>query len=361
VSKVPVAVLGATGSVGQRFLTLLADHPWFEPVVLTASDRSAGRPYAEAARWALPAPLPERLAGVELAATGAAAVAGCPLVFSALGSDVAGPIESELAAAGHLVVTNAGSHRMDPGVPLVVPEVNPGHLDLVAGRLAAGGGAILANPNCSTIGLALALAPLDAAFGVERGSVVTMQAVSGAGLPGVPSLLALDNLVPWIAGEEEKIETEPAKILGRLEGGRIAPHPMVVSAAANRVAVTDGHTLCVSVALGRRAEAAELRAAWDGFAGEPQRLGLPTAPQHPVRYLDAPDAPQPRLHRDLDRGMAATVGRLRPCPLFDYKFVTLSHNTLRGAAGGAVLLAELAAARGLVPGRPAAAEASRAE
>jgi aspartate-semialdehyde dehydrogenase len=244
---------------------------------------------------------------------------------------------------------------MDPGVPLVVPEVNPGHLDLVADRLAAGGGAILANPNCSTIGLALALAPLDAAFGVERVSVVTMQAVSGAGLPGVPSLLALDNLVPWIAGEEEKIETEPAKILGRLEGGRLAPHPMVVSAAANRVAVTDGHTLCVSVALGRRAEAAELRAAWDGFAGEPQRLGLPTAPQRPVRYLDAPDAPQPRLHRDLDRGMAATVGRLRPCPLVDYKFVTLSHNTLRGAAGGAVLLAELAAARGLVPGRPATA------
>jgi aspartate-semialdehyde dehydrogenase len=255
------------------------------------------------------------------------------------------------------VVTNAGSHRMDPGVPLVVPEVNPDHLDLVsdlvsdrpAGR-PPGRGAILANPNCSTIGLALALAPLDRAFGVERVLVVTMQAVSGAGLPGVPAMQAIDNVVPYIVREEEKVERETRKILGRLDGGRFVDHPVVVSAACNRVPVVDGHTACVSVALARPASVEEARRAMAGFTAEPQRRRLPTAPRRPVVVLDADDAPQPRLHRDLERGMAAVVGRLRPCPLLGLKFVTLSHNTLRGAAGGALLLAELAAARGLVEG-----------
>lgn len=353
--KIPVAVLGATGAVGQRFLTLLAGHPWFEVVRLTASDRSAGRPYNEAVTWVQTAPPPEAFAGLDVLPTEAAAVAGCPLVFSALDARAAGPIEAELAAAGHLVVTNAGSHRMDPDVPLVVPEVNAEHLEIAAERIARGGGAILANPNCSTIGLVLALKPLADAFGLERVHAVTMQAVSGAGLPGVPGMQVIDNVIPWIAGEEEKVERETRKILGRLEAGRFADHPVIVSAQCNRVPVVDGHTACVSVGLGRRATAAELRAAWEGFAGEPQRLALPSAPARPVHLLDAADAPQPRLHRDLDGGMAAAVGRLRPCPLLDFRFVTLSHNTVRGAAGGALLLAELAVARGLLTGHPAPA------
>ena len=350
--KLPVAVLGATGSVGQRFVGLLADHPWFEPAVLTASERGAGRAYAEAVSWVQAASLPERLGRRELRATEAASVVGCPLVFSALDARVAGPIESELAAAGHLVVTNAGSHRMDPEVPLVVPEVNADHLEAAAGALAAGRGAILANPNCSTIGLVLALKPLADACGLERVFVTTMQAVSGAGLPGVASMQILDNVVPWIAGEEEKVERETRKILGRREeDGGFVDHPVVVSAQCNRVPVVDGHTLCVSVGLGRRASLDELRAAWEGFAGEPQRFALPSAPARPIHLLlDRPDAPQPRLHRDLERGMAASVGRLRPCPLLDFRFVTLSHNTVRGAAGGALLLAELAAAKGLLAG-----------
>lgn len=348
--RIPVAVLGATGSVGQRFLTLLADHPWFDPVVLTASDRSAGRLYAEAAPWMQARPLDARLAGLTLAPTEPAAVAGCPLVFSALDAGVAGPVEAALAAAGHLVVTNAGSHRMDADVPLLVPEVNAGHLDAVRER--AQGGAILANPNCSTIGLALALAPLATAFGLAKVHAVTMQALSGAGLPGVPSMAILDNLIPYIANEEEKIERELRKILGGVdpETGGFVEHPVVVSAQCNRVAVLDGHTACVSVTLDRPATEADLVAAWEAFAGEPQRLGLPSAPRRPVHVLDRPDGPQPRLHRDLDGGMAAVVGRLRRCPLADFKFVVLSHNTIRGAAGGALLVAELAVARGMVHG-----------
>jgi len=365
--KIPVAVLGATGSVGQRFLTLLADHPWFEVVRLTASDRSAGRPYREAVSWVQAAPKSERIAGMDLLPTEAAAVAGCPLVFSALDAAVAGPVEAELAAAGHLVVTNAGSHRMDPDVPLVVPEVNPDHLEVAAGQIARGVGAILANPNCSTIGLALALKPLADAFGLERVHVVTMQAVSGAGLPGVASMQILDNVIPWIAGEEEKVESETRKILGRLRahgesgiGGWFVDHPVEVSAQCNRVPVVDGHTACVSVGLGRRVAIDEVRAAWEGFAGEPQRLRLPSAPARPIHFLDRPDAPQPRLHRDLEGGMAASVERLRPCPLLGFRFVTLSHNTVRGAAGGALLLAELAVAKGLLTGRGLPAMASTA-
>jgi aspartate-semialdehyde dehydrogenase len=253
-----------------------------------------------------------------------------------------------LADAGHWVVSNAKSHRMAPDVPLLVPEINPDHLQLAAHQRRSG--AILTNPNCSTIGLTLALGPLDRAFGVEQAHVVTLQALSGAGVPGVPSMQALDNVVPFIGGEEDKLENEPAKILGRYRDGAIEAHRIRVSAHANRVAVVDGHTLCVSVKLRQRASEEEIREAWESFRGEPQQRRLPSAPHKPVHYLPEADAPQPRLHRDLDRGMAASVGRLRPCPLLDYKFVTLSHNTLRGAAGGALLVAELAAARGMIPG-----------
>jgi aspartate-semialdehyde dehydrogenase len=358
-ARIPVAVLGATGSVGQRFVELLAGHPGFELRAVAASGRSAGRPYGEAVRWLQASALPEDVARMPVAPCEPGAVGDCPLVFSALDSSVAGEVESAFAAAGRLVVSNSKNHRLDPDVPLVVPEVNPDHVELA--RTQAGPGAILTNPNCSTIGLVLALKPLVDAFGVERVHVVTLQALSGAGIPGVPSMQAVDNVIPYIPGEEEKIEAETRKILGPLAvmpgdggaaagGARVEPSPVVVSAACNRVAVIDGHLECVSVQLAREAEAGELVEAWRSFRAEPQERGLFSAPASPVVYLDEPDAPQPRLHRDLGGGMAAAVGRLRPCPLFHYKFVTLSHNTLRGAAGGALLLAELAVARGLLDG-----------
>ncbi len=350
--KIPVAVLGATGSVGQRFVTLLARHPWFEIAALTASERSAGRPYGEAVSWMQTQALPPNIAALEVLPTAPAALPkdgrlSCRLLFSALGSKVADEVEAELASAGHLVVSNAGSHRMDADVPLVVPEVNPDHLGLTGCQPYEG--AIITNPNCSTIGLVMALKPLADAFGVSQVQVVTLQAISGAGIPGVPSMAIVDNLIPWINNEENKIEEETCKIFGRLDGGAIEPAPITVSAAVNRVPVIDGHTECVSVRLGREASREELHQALASFTALPQELGLPSAPRRPIVVRDEPDRPQPRLDRDAGGGMAATVGRLRPCPILDYKFVVLSHNTLRGAAGGALLLAELAVAQGLVP------------
>ena len=342
---IPIAILGATGSVGQRFIELLANHPWFRIVALTASERSAGKAYGDAVEWVQTSALPPEIAAMVVRPTTPVAAAGCRIAFSALGSSVADEAEVAFARAGLLVVSNASSHRMDPDVPLMVPEVNPDHLDLMQ-QQEYGKGAILTNPNCSTIGLALALKPLDDAFRVRRAHVVSMQALSGAGLPGVASMRAIDNLVPYIGNEEDKLETEPHKIMGRLDGRRIVPHEMEIGASCNRVSVIDGHTLCVSVELGRDAEEDDILDAWRRFTAEPQDLALPTAPLHPVHVLDAPDAPQPRLHRNLDKGMAASVGRLRRCPILGWKFVTLSHNTLRGAAGGALLVAELAIARG---------------
>jgi len=351
--RLRVAVLGATGSVGQRFVTLLADHPWFEIAALTASERSVGQPYGAAVSWVQASPIPTDLAAMEVLPTKPAAAPDCRLVFSALDAAVAGEVERAFADAGCLVVSNSRNHRLDPDVPLVVPEVNPDHLDLIrtppTGRAA---GRIVTNPNCSVIGLALALKPLHDAFGVRSVHVVTLQAVSGAGLPGIASLRILDNVVPYIAGEEEKMEAETRKILGRLESGKIVPCELTVSAQCNRVPVVDGHLLCVSVGLTERGSAAAVREAFETFSGEPQTLELPSAPRRPIHYLAEPDAPQPRLHRNADRGMAAMVGCLRACPVLDYKFVVLSHNTLRGAAGGALLLAELAAARKQVPERP---------
>ncbi len=346
--RTPVGILGATGSVGQRMVGLLADHPWFRVAYVTGSERSQGLPYREAARWAQSSPIPPAVAHMEVRATRVTGEA--PLVLSALDASVAGPVETAFAQAGVLVVSNARSHRMDPDVPLIVPEVNPDHLGLLEAQSAQPGG-IITNPNCSTIGLALTLAPLHRTFGVRRLHVVTLQAVSGAGIPGVSSMEILDNVIPFIAGEEEKLERETRKILGQLSNGEVEPASVQVSAHCNRVPVIDGHLACVSVELEgdpKPEAAAEVMAA---FRGRPQGLGLPSAPRRPLHLLPQEDAPQPRLHRDLEGGMAVPVGRIRDCPLLTLRYVLLSHNTLRGAAGGSLLTAELALAEGWVPGR----------
>jgi len=345
--RIEVGILGATGMVGQQFINQLAGHPWFEPVWLAASERSEGKRFADAAPWRLDTELPEGIADrtVESAAPGA----GPRLVFSALDASVAGELEQAFADAGHLVVSNSRNHRMTPTVPLLVPEINADHLSLLSAqaRLRGGKGAIVTNPNCSTAVLTMALAPLRP-FGLRSCLVTTMQAVSGAGYPGVASLDILGNVIPFISGEEEKIESETRKILGTLAGDAVEPHPLRVSAHTNRVPVIDGHTETVSVALDQRPSFAELRAAFEAFAGVPQQLGLPSAPQPPVRYLDQPGRPQPRFDAGRGRGMTVSVGRLRPCPVLDWKFVVLGHNTVRGAAGAAVLNAELMQAQGLL-------------
>jgi aspartate-semialdehyde dehydrogenase len=345
--RMEVGVLGATGMVGQQFVNQLAGHPWFEITWLAASERSEGKRYADAAPWRLDTPMPDGMAdrAVEPATPGV----GPRLVFSALDAGVAGELERAFAEAGHVVVSNARNHRMDPTVPLLVPEVNAEHLALLRGqaKLRGGRGAIVTNPNCSTVVLTLALAPLRP-FGLRSCLVSTMQAVSGAGYPGVASLDILGNVIPFISGEEEKIETEARKILGALVGEAVEPHPVKVSAHTNRVPVVDGHTETVSVALEGKPSFSELRAAFEGFKGPPQRLGLPSAPERPILYLDQPNRPQPRFDAGRGRGMTVSVGRLRPCPVLDWKLVALGHNTVRGAAGAAVLNAELMRAEGLL-------------
>jgi aspartate-semialdehyde dehydrogenase len=345
--RIEVGVLGATGMVGQQFIQQLAGHPWFELSWLAASERSEGKRYADAAPWRLETEVPEGIAGrtVEPCTPGI----GPRLVFSALDAGVAGDLERAFADAGHVVLSNARNHRMDPTVPLLVPEVNAEHLALLRtqARLRGGKGAIVTNPNCSTVVLSMALAPLRA-FGLRACLVSTMQAVSGAGYPGVPSLDILGNVIPFISGEEEKIETETRKILGSLAGEAVEPHPVRVSAHTSRVPVVDGHTETVSVSLDDKPSLAALRAAFDGFAGAPQRLGLPSAPERPLVYLDQPNRPQPRFDAGRGRGMTVSVGRLRPCGVLDWKFVALGHNTVRGAAGASVLNAELMRAEGLL-------------
>ncbi len=342
--RIEVGVLGATGMVGQQFINQLAGHPWFELTWLAASERSEGKRYTEAAPWRLDTPIPEGIAArsVEPCTPGR----GPKLVFSALDASVAGEIEQAFAEAGHFVVSNSRNHRMDPAVPLVVPEVNGDHLGLLrVQRAAQRAGGLVTNPNCSTIVLTMALAPLRP-FGLRSCLVTTMQAVSGAGYPGVASLDVLGNVIPFIGGEEEKIESETRKILGTLADGAVEPHPVRVSAATNRVPVVDGHTEAVSVALEQKVQAADLRAAFDRFSAAPQRLGLPSAPDPPVLYLEQQNRPQPRFDAGRGRGMQVTIGRLRPCPVLDWKFVALGHNTVRGAAGAALLNAELMVAEG---------------
>ena len=344
-TRIEAGVLGATGTVGQEFIARLADHPWFTVTWIGASARSAGKVYREATPWRLPAPRPDRIADmtVDPVTPGRAP----KLVFSGLDASVAGQVEEEFARAGHVVVSNARNHRMDPVVPLVIPEVNADHLALLAGQGAARGwsGRIVTNPNCSTIVLALALAPLRP-FGLRQVIVSTLQAASGAGYPGVPSLDLLGNVIPVVRGEESKMETETQKILGRVAADGVEPHPVTVSAGTTRVSVVNGHTELVSVALDAAPSVDELVAAVRSFRGRPQELDLPGAPPRPVLYLDEEDRPQPRLDADRDRGMAVCIGRLRACPVLGYKFVAMGHNTIRGAAGAAVLNAELLHATG---------------
>jgi aspartate-semialdehyde dehydrogenase len=344
-----IGILGATGVIGQRFIQLLEDHPWFEIVWLAASDKSSGKTYAEATRWKLETPLPGRIGAMTVSP---AAPEGAPgIIFAALDTDIARELEPRFAAAGCAVISNSSAFRMQADVPLVIPEVNPTHLDLLETQSwrKQSGGYIVTNPNCSAIGLVLALKPLADRFGLESVFVSTMQAVSGAGYPGVPSLDILGNVVPYIKGEEEKLEAETLKLLGKLAGTKVEPLNARVTAHCNRVAVEDGHTESVSIKLATKATREEILAAWSEFAPLAS-YALPTAPSQPIEWSAAEDRPQPRLDRMRGNGMAATVGRLRPCSLLDWKFTVLSHNTIRGGAGAAVLNGEYLAALGkLVP------------
>jgi aspartate-semialdehyde dehydrogenase len=351
-SKIPVGILGATGTVGQRFIQLLHEHPWFEITWLAASDRSAGKLYPEAAKWNLATPIPANIAAMKVSA--AAPDSSTPkLVFAALDATAAQQIEPAFAEAGHAVVSNSSAFRMAEDVPLIIPEVNGDHVPLIKTQkwYKKNGGFMVTNPNCSAIGLVLALAPLHRRFGIDKIFVVTMQAISGAGYPGVPSMDILGNVIPYIAKEEDKMEAETRKLLGSLvesslNGSRVLDADLTLSAHCNRVAVEDGHTESVSLKLRKPATAEEIIEAWNEFRCLPQKLKLPTAPEQPVIYESAPDRPQPRLDRDRGHGMSAVCGRLRPCNIFDWKFTVLSHNTIRGAAGAAVLNGELLKAQG---------------
>ncbi len=346
-SSIEVGILGATGMVGQQFIALLAQHPWFKVTWLGASERSAGKAYSDACAWRLPTPLPDAVARltVDAATSGRAP----KLVFSGLDSSVAGAIEADFAQAGHVIVSNSRNYRMEADVPLMIPEVNADHLALLTAQDARGWkGRIVTNPNCVVVVYAMALAPLRQ-FGLKKSMITSLQAISGAGYPGVPSWDILGNVIPFIGGgEEEKIETETNKILGTLEKGVVANHPMTISATVTRVPVQNGHTGSISVALEQQPDAAAMIAAWNGFRGKPQDLGLPSAPPQPIIYLTEPNRPQPALDANRDGGMTVSVGRLRRCPVLDYKFVALGHNTIRGAAGAAILNAELMHREGLL-------------
>jgi aspartate-semialdehyde dehydrogenase len=348
-----IGILGATGMVGQRFIQLLENHPWFQVTWLAASDRSSGKPYQDAVRWKLDTPIPASVAKLPVSpATPEQNPDGVPeIIFAALDTDIARELEPKFAAAGCAVISNSSAFRMQADVPLVIPEVNADHLALIPQQNWNGAksgqkrGYIVTNPNCSAIGLVMALKPLTEKFGLRAVFVSTMQAVSGAGYPGVPSLDILGNVVPFIKNEEEKLEAETRRLLGKLENSQVTMLDAKVTAHCNRVAVEDGHTESVSIELISKPSREEILAAWREF--QPLRgKNLPTAPEQPVEFNPAEDRPQPRLDRMRGRGMAATVGRLRPCSLLDWKFTVLSHNTIRGAAGAALLNAELLASQG---------------
>jgi len=344
--KYRVGILGATGMVGQRFIQLLANHPQFEVSALAASDRSQGKPYYEACAWRLSGHAPETIRSMRVQAP--TPPIDCDLVFSSLPGDIARATEQSFAEAGYPVISNSSAFRMDDDVPLLIPEINHDHLGLLdqQRKRYSDRGFIVTNPNCSTIMLALALAPLHLNFGVEATIATTLQALSGAGYPGVASLDILDNVLPYIGGEEEKIETETKRILGRFNDGRVDHDPMAVSAQCHRVNVMDGHMAAVRVKLRRRVRIEEVREALKAFRSVPQDLRLHSAPETVIQVLDQPDRPQPKLDRDAGRGMTLTVGRLLPDSVLDYRFVVLSHNTIRGAAGAAILNAELLIAKG---------------
>lgn len=345
-TKIPVGVLGATGIVGQRFIQMLEHHPWFEVGWLAASDRSEGREYGDAARWRLKTAIPARVAKMRISA--ATPDRAPKVIFAALDSSIAAELEPRFAEAGCAVISNSSALRMAKDVPLVIPEVNPDHTKLVECQTwrRKSGGLVVTNSNCSAMGLVLALAPLHKRFELEIVMAVTMQAVSGAGYPGVASLDILGNVIPYIAKEEEKMEEETRKLLGSLNGAGVTLAPFKMSAQCNRVAVEDGHTESVSVKFKKAAQAAEILDAWAEFRGIPQEQKFPTAPKIPVRYVDSSDRPQPRFDVEFGGGMTATVGRLRPCGVLDWKFTVLSHNVIRGAAGAALLNAELLKAQG---------------
>jgi aspartate-semialdehyde dehydrogenase len=343
--KYSIGILGATGMVGQRYIQLLEDHPWFEVTWLAASDRSSGKPYGEAAKWRLDTPLPERIAQMTVAPADAE---GAPkIIFASVDAAIAREMEPRFAEAGCAVLSNSSAFRMAPNVPLVIPEINAEHLHLIEEQpsRSLSGGYLVTNPNCSTIGLVMALKPIEERFGIKQIFVTTMQAVSGAGYPGVPSMDILGNVVPYIGSEEEKMEEETLKLLGKLEGHSVTPLAARISASCNRVAVEDGHTESVSVKLARPATREQILAAWADFRPLADRQ-LPTAPEQPIQWAPQNDRPQPRLDRNRGNGMAVTVGRLRPCGVLDWKFTVLAHNTIRGAAGATILNAELLASLG---------------
>ena len=344
--KLEVGILGATGMVGQRLVSLLENHPWFELTWLAASERSAGKKYSEACNWRLREPLPERVRGlpVEECKPGRAP----QLLFSSLDSSVAGDVEKDFALAGHAVVSNSSNYRMDPDVPLLIPEVNPDHLALVrVQRKERGwGGMIVTNPNCTAVGLVMSLAPLEKNFGLEKVMMTSLQCVSGAGYPGVPTLDILGNVIPFISGEEEKVEREAHKLLGRLTDGRVQAAEFAVSAQCNRVLVEDGHTESISVSLKSKATVEDLLEAWRKFRALPQERRLPSAPERPIVVRSERDRPQPKFDAQTEGGMATVIGRVRPCPVLHFKYIALSHNTIRGAAGAALLNAELMKSEG---------------
>ncbi len=343
-TQIDVGILGATGMVGQQFIALLSRHPWFRIAWLGASERSAGKKYRDAAAWRLPVALPDAIAGLEV--QNAAPAASAPqLVFSGLDSSVAGEIEGAFAQAGHTIVSNSRNYRMDADVPLMIPEVNGEHLALLKAQAARGWkGRIVTNPNCSTVVLSMALAPLRQ-FGLSKVTITTLQAISGAGYPGVASWDILGNVIPFIDGEEHKIETETKKILGCVTNGAIEPHPVVISAQTTRVPVQNGHTESISVAFDHHPSEQELIDAWSSFR---TLDGLPSAPEQAIVYTHERNRPQPALDANRGDGMTVTVGRLRRCPILDYKFIALGHNTIRGAAGVAILNAELMHREGLL-------------
>lgn len=347
-----VGIVGATGLVGQRLIQRLVDHPWFELVALAASERSAGKPFREAAVWKLSAAPPATVGDWTVRAAEPDALGDCDLVLSGLDAGPARDIEPRLVAAGFAVVSNSSAFRMEIDVPLLVPEVNAAHVAIAEGqRRRHDGGFLVTNPNCSVTGLVLALAPLHRAFGVRKVVVSTMQALSGAGIEGPRGLDVVDNVIPWIPGEEDKMEIEAAKILGVVRGATVEPADIAVSAHCHRVATLDGHLEAVSVALERPAAPEEAVEALESFEGDVRDLGLPSSPPRPLVVRREADRPQPRLDRDEGGGMTAVVGRVRRCPVLSLRFEVLSHNTVRGAAGGTLLNAELLAARGLLPRR----------
>jgi len=344
--RIRVGVLGATGSVGQRLIALLSKHSWFTVSALAASETSAGRLYKDATQWRMNTPLHPDIANlpVQLAEPNL----GCDLVFSALDASCAKDVELAFATKGYPVISCTRAYRMDPYVPLVVPEINPDHLELIKLQKFSEKGFIVAKPNCTVIGLALALRPLQLEFGIEAVQVVTMQALSGAGFPGVPSLAVFDNIIPYIPHEEEHLELEPHKVLGSLKNSHIDPYPVKISSTCSRVPVSDGHLQVVSVKLKEKVPKDHVKRAFKEFTPHIQEMQLPSRCKQVIHYFDEEGYPQPGLHRNLEEGMAVSVGRLRECPLLDYKFVTLSHNTIRGASGGVILLAELLIKKGYI-------------